>query len=77
MVNLNAGLTVSDEGSDNLSFWPFSLCEELFGESVPSLVVRSLDLDEGGVGGVEEGVEMDDVLQFAGRVQCSVAEIRG
>lgn len=64
-MELSGRLTVANEGSDNLSFRPFSLCEELFGESVPALVVRSLDFDEGGVAGVEERVEMDDVLQIA------------
>ena len=54
---------MSNEGSDNLSFGPFSLCEELFGETVPSLIVRSLNLDEGRIGSVEEGVKMNDILE--------------
>ena len=55
-------LTVSNERSDNFSFGPFCFGKELFGETVPSLVVRGLNLDEGGVGRVEEGVQVDDVL---------------
>lgn len=51
-----------DERGNDLCFRPLGLGEELVREAVPSSLVRRLDVGEVGLGRVEEGPELDQVV---------------
>lgn len=51
-----------DERSDNFSFRPLGLGEELLSETVPSSFVSRLDICQVGLRSVEESPQLDQVV---------------